>query len=707
MKKINRKVLKTTGALLLTVALAAGLCVPQNAYAWEDPRGENRRENENQSAIPHGTAEEWITESMLTEEIPADYVVNKETQGKAEDGEYNAYFLVDEIQTVEIEIDENNLNYVLQNALDEPYVMADSVTIGDTTIQYCGFKTKGSYTLEHSYTDNRGSDRFSFTVNFGKYVKKKDYGETQDFYGCNKISFNNFFFDKSMMKEFFALKLMDEMGLPTPRYGLAKLYINGEYYGVYAMVEAFDESILEQYYGVDDDELSGYLCKPEGTTFIYEDLLEDDSPLWENDKDTYEEVSDMLPTVMEWVRKLNCLYEGTDFEGKAIDVNSREYINLLNEVYDVEEVVKYFAVHSWLCQLDNMFVGKKNFGLYVDQEGVATIIPWDYDLSFGCYYPSTAEATANFDIDIMYKPMANEPDGLYSKYPMFRVIYQNETLMEKYHEYMEECSKIAALGGTVESTGKTYDPGFFNSFIETMEEDVIAAATEELADNVYYMNRIKQPRDVKEALPNLAKIIAMRSVGVLNQVEGNGSTVTGQGCDLSTLGNASQGRASSTGLLSAVDAATGIFTTAEYSKGSAPTLKVLEMSPTHAQYSEVLDAIGIKDVDGITVYTVNTTGTPDTEYTLTIPLTQKQLEKGSVTIYSYCNEKVEKLKVKMDDNLCTVTLADIEKIVIVPGGISPMAAAIGIVVLLLVTAGTIGIILKRKKNKPEREGEVS
>lgn len=702
----KKRVFKSVGAMTLALVLGLGLAVPQNVYAWDGPWGGRGGEEEQRWAIPHGTAEDWITESMLKTEIPADYKVNEKTRGKAEEGAYNAYFLETEIQTVRIKIDENNLNYVLQNAIDEPYVLAESVTIGDATVEYCGFKTKGSYTLEHAYTDNWGSDRFSFTVNFGKYIKKKDYGQTQNFFGCNKISFNNFFFDKSMMKEFFALKLMDEMGLPTPQYGLAKLYINDNYYGVYAMVEAMDESILQQYYGVDDDELSSYLCKPEGTTFIYEDLLEDDAPLWENDQDTYEDVADMLPTVMEWVRKLNCLYKGTDFEGKTIDVNSQEYINLLSEVYDVEEVVKYFAVHSWLVQMDNMFVGKKNFGLYINQDGVATIVPWDYDLSFGCYFPSTAEATANFDIDTMYKPPANEPNGKYANYPMFRVIYQNDLLMEKYHEYMKECSKIAVLGGTVESSGKTYAPGFFNSFIETMEEEIIAAATEKTADNVYYMNHTKQPRDVKAALPNVSKIIAMRAVGVLNQIEGSESIVTGQGCDLSTLGNAMQGRASFIGLLTAVDSSTGMFTTAAYTKGSAPTLKVLEMNESHAKYGEILAAVGVKETENATVYTVNTTGKPDTDYTLTIPLTQKQLEKGSVTVYSYCDGKVEKLKVKLEDNLCIVTLADIEKIIVVPGDGVPVATIITGVLAVLI-AGVVGVmLLKRKKSKPAKEGEV-
>ena len=264
---------------------------------------------ETEKVIIHGTATEWITEDMVNNTPPTDYVVNKATQGKAENGDYSAYFLKDEIQTVSIEIEENNLNYLLQNALDEPYVMATGVTIGDAALGYCGLRTKGSYTLEHSVTDNAGSDRFSFTINFGKYIKKKDYGSKQNFFGCDKISFNNFFFDKTMMKEFFALKLMDEMGLPTPEYGIAKLYINGDYYGVYAMVEAMDHSILERYYGVDKDELSSYLCKPEGTNFLYDEIVSDPSLLWEQDDDTLADVEDMIPTVTEWVAMAGILKE--------------------------------------------------------------------------------------------------------------------------------------------------------------------------------------------------------------------------------------------------------------------------------------------------------------------------------------------------------------------------------------------------------------
>ena len=664
--------------------------------------------------ITHGTSDKVITKDMLSNTPPADYVIDEATQGKAKDGEYNKFFLEEDLQIVKITIDENNLNYVLQNAVEEPYVMAESVTIGDATLGYVGFKTKGSYTLEHAYTDNPGSDRFSFTINFGKYIKKAQYGKKQDFFGCNKISFNNFFFDKTMMKEFFALKLMDEMGLPTPQYGLAKLYINDQYYGVYAMVEAMDESILEQYYGVDDDELSSYLVKPEGTNFLEDSLAENPAPLWESDEDTKADVEDMLPTVIDWVKKLNALHEGKDFDGKKIDVNSEEYIELLNQIYDVDEVLRYFATHSWLCQMDNMFDGFKNYGLYVDTQGKAMIIPWDYDLSFGCYYPSSAEATANFPLDVMWRNWDNSTNAkaFYKNYPLFNVIYQNDSLRDKYHQYMKECSQIAALGGKLESTGAVYEPGYFYSYIESMQEEVLAAAGEKLASNVYYMNNTRQPGDAKSGIPNLGKIIALRAVGVYTQVEGIKTTVSGAGCRLETLGNAIAGDSAKRGNITIVDATTGIFATADYARDNRNTvqlnLKVVDKADT--SFGNIAKALGCSE-DKLTLYFMSNKATPSGEYTLTIPMSQEGLDAGKkYVIYATDTDgNVKELEPTIVGNLYTVQTAELGYIAVVEGGGNPVMNIDGgnfpwDVVIVFAVFAVIGFvfvlaILKRNKAK--------
>ncbi len=752
---------KRVCAFALAVILgAAGICSAYPVYA--------------DATLTHGTSDTLITEDMRDLEGPSDSPINESMQADASEGLYDKFFLKDSIQTVSIELDENNLNYLLQNAADKPSVLTQSVTIGDETIYYTGLKTKGNYTLEHSVSDNAGSDRFSFTINFGKYVKKADFGSTQNFYGCSKISFNNFYFDKSMLKEYMALSLMTEMGLPTPQYGLAKLYINGEYYGVYFMVEAYDSSILEQYYGVDDDVLSSYLAKPEQTTFLYEDLLEDNSALWEFDEEVYADVEDMLPTVMDWVEKLNQLSEGTDFDGNAIDINSEEYLTLLGEIMDVDEVVRYFATHSFLCQMDNMFMTYQNFGLYVDTDGRAILIPWDYDLSFGCYYPSDSETTANYNIDVMFSDSnaANlSEDSIcwyYEDYPLFHVIYQNEYLRELYHTYMEDCSKIMALGGTTSggvsaladsdssaaiiaesalmgqeiSGSQTYDAGYFATFIDTLREELIEAASEELADHVYYMNGNSQPSGVKTALSNLAKIMAMRSLGVMAQVEGWDATVCGEGCDLSTLGNAVQGWTSSSGILMAIDAYTGIYTTADYGKssgggfgwpgdnarsgGTAPTLSVSLMAETDTYYQEIADAIGVAADDSLVVYNMTTKASPEGDYTLTIPLSSAYAEAdGGIRFYAYDGKSLTELEATQEDNRYSMTVSNLKYIVVVQEGGNALSstssdgsaqqagedtmqyAVIAIVVMIAVILIVLLIfyLMKNKKKSAEEDVE--
>ncbi|MBP5331169.1 MAG: CotH kinase family protein [Lachnospiraceae bacterium] len=531
----------------------------------------------------------------LKTEVPKDYVVNLATQSEAENGLYNRFFLKDDIQEIRITIDEDNLKYLFANAADKVSVLADKVKIGDETVMYAGLKTKGDYTLAHGVSDNH-SNIYSFTINFGKYVKKSGFGYKQNFFGLRKLSLNNFFFDRSMLKEFTAYYLIDKMRLPVSQYGLAKLYINDRYWGVYFMVEAFDYSVLEQYYDTTKDKLGSFLTKPVGTDLEYNDIVRDPGLLWGHDEETYEDVSEDVPMVIESIRKLGNLSSGLDFEGNAIDVNSAEYIELLGQVMDLDEVLRYFAVHSFLVQTDNMFTVQHNYGLYCDPQGRLVVIPWDYDLSYGTYFPSTADNTANYDVDIMYSMNGSWQDynnreyseGVYSQFPLFRVIFQNDELMERYHTYMLDCAKIASLGGTT-SDKRYYEPANMYGIIEKLSGELIAAASIANYPGASYMNRINQPSAVKKAIPNIEKIIACRAVGVYSQLSGEGSWVACTDCDLSAVGNGMKGQSRKIGLLTAVDETTGVFTTATY-QNSAPKLGVGISEPDSGLFADLLSS---------------------------------------------------------------------------------------------------------------------
>jgi hypothetical protein len=275
--------------------------------------------------------------------------------------------------------------------------------------------------------------------------------------------------------------------------------------------------------------------------------------------------------------------------------------------------------------------------------------------------------------------------------------------MEKYHSYMRECSKIATLGGTT-SLGKTYEPAWFNSYIETLTPLLKEAASEQLADNVCYLNNTFQPGDLQKALPNLAKIIAMRSVGVLSQTDALNVQVSGEGCDLSTLGNAVQGESSRSGNLAAVDAATGIFVTADYGQekwnGNAPAIKVQTLESQNEIFQDILDKAGCKEEE-LTVYAISDKATPDGGYRVYIPLASSYQDK-EVAFYSYDSEQITELSMTVDDNLYSADTETIRYIAVV--GKEKAQGLKGMKTYLILGALTIIILagaflLVWKKNK--------
>jgi len=645
----------------------------------------------------HGTATEIITEDMLIKKAPKDYEINWDMQADASEGLYSRFFLKDSIQTVSVTIDENNFNYLLQNALEEPYMLTDSITIGDETIQYAGIKTKGNWTLQA--TNDSESDRFSFTVNFGKFIKKKDYGAKQNFYGLAKVSFNNLFLDKTAMKEYTAMKLMDEMGLPTPEYGIAKLYINGDFYGVYFMVEAMDKTILERH--LETDEVTDYVAKPTGTKFIYDTALDaykdengeftmeslsevlfenedgdyevagalaNSAAMWEEDDDMLQDIAEMMPTILTWQSRLNLLSEGKDFEGNEINVNSQSYIDLLEEVIDVDEMIRYFATHSFIVQQDNMFGNFQNYGFYLGEDGRSMLLPWDYDLGWGGYFdPMTPEDIANNPLTNLYPKFLNgykfmTEEEVYSQFPLFNVIYQNKKLMKRFEGYMEDCAKIATLGGTT-TDGRYFEAGRFANAIDTLYPQIIEAALEPMPSNVFYLNGAIQPRDMAIGMIDLKNLIAKRSVGVYSQVNKIKSTVTGCGVDCSHIGNGITGKYYVDGTLTVEDAETGIFAVANYGEEGniGPRLDVTVLDSENEMVVDIVDKL---NTENVTVYSMTNTKEPESIYELYLPTLSDSKDAKKASIYAYSEGKLTELKVKFENGRYMVRTDDISCIVV-------------------------------------------
>lgn len=544
MSHFNKKTFKETFknsdkkiiSVLLIIILTGGFtylvsCISKNNLKIDESTSNNTK---------HGSDETVSKDDLYTiDDVKKDdgkYEINSDTQGKAKEGAYAKLFNKETIQDVKISIDENNWNYLLQNAIDKPTVLASSVSIGDDTVKYVGIKTKGNLTLKEVW--NSSSDRFSFTINFGKYINTDNgYTDKQNLYGLRKVALNNIYGDATLIKEYLSYELMTKMGIPTPEYSLINLYINDEFYGVYMMVESIDSSLTQRTLG----EKSDYLVKPEssGGDLIYDNGLDEyinadgefdfssiiynnsgniiypndkSNPLykynglWENDEDTFEDIVDMLPTIFKWMKTLNEL-------NNIDNPNTDEYKLALEEIIDVDSLIRYFAVNTYLVNLDSYQSEKmQNYALYINETGEATIIPWDYNYSFGVYGLGSASDVINFDI---YNPVINTT---LKDRPLLNVILQNDEYKVLYEKYLNDITIIASEGGTT-SDGDTYEE---NNFVTILNK------YNKLLNNIYGNDptAFYTLDEYNKATTSLKKLIEQRSEAVLNQLNGNNEKVT-------------------------------------------------------------------------------------------------------------------------------------------------------------------------------------
>ena len=99
----------------------------------------------------------------------------------------------------------------------------------------------------------------------------------------------------------------------------------------------------------------------------------------------------------------------------------------LEEVLDLEQVLRYFVVHNFVVN-DDSYTGSMihNYYLY-EEDGRLSMIPWDYNLAFGGFQSTSATATVNEPID----------DVLDDR-PMQAWIFASESSTAQYHQLYAE-----------------------------------------------------------------------------------------------------------------------------------------------------------------------------------------------------------------------------------------------------------------------------
>ena len=464
-------------------------------------------------------------------------------------------FDTSKVHTIDIEMDD--WDDFIENCEDEEYVMC-SLVIDNEAFKNVAIRAKGNTSLSSVAT--YGNDRYSFKIEFDHYSSENTY------YGLDKLCLNNIIQDNTYMKDYLTYQMMNYFGVKAPLCSYVQITVNGEDWGLYLAVEGIEESFLERNYGSS----YGELYKPDTTQD--NNGLQDNMgtpPDRSNDTDmgtppdrnngtdletppdrnddtdtgTPPEPGDMpVPgggedehSEVRTSEDVSLIYSDDSydsysniFDNAKTDVSDTDKDRLIasikqmneqeniEEVVDVDAVIRYFVVHNFVCNFDS-YTGSMihNYYLYED-DGVMSMIPWDYNLAFGGFQSeSDATALVNDPIDT---PVSG---GTVDSRPMLSWIFSDETYTEEYHETFAEFIE------------EVCDSGYLSDLI---------ASTEELIDSYVQndTNGFCTYDEFKAGVSALKEFCSLRAESITGQLDGTiPSTEEGQTADDAALIDAS------------------------------------------------------------------------------------------------------------------------------------------------------------------------
>ena len=260
-----------------------------------------------------------------------------------------------EMAIIEITVDPEDLIWIYENIESDSFHLA---TIHfqngyiDEIIDSVGFRLRGN--------TSRNAQKKSFKLDFNHFISGRD------FYDVEKINLNGEHNDPSIVRSKLCWDFYQEIGVPSTRASHTKVFINGEYYGLYISIEHIDDTFLKRNYEND----SGNLWKciwPADLTYR-----------GDNPEDYYPYYDDTRPY------ELKTNEEEYDYSKLARLIRIIDQApDSLEMVLSIKETLQYFAVNILTGSWDDYRFLRNNFYLYHNpSDDLIHWIPYDYDNSF-------------------------------------------------------------------------------------------------------------------------------------------------------------------------------------------------------------------------------------------------------------------------------------------------------------------------------------
>ena len=288
----------------------------------------------------------------------------------------NSDFIFDqnELRTFELKLSEKDLEKIDSDPTAEQYVEGMMVFEGDT-ISPIGIRYKGSVGAWVGCVD--GENWFEpsgkkICTKLSTKVKINWKGRDERFYGLKKLQFHAQNLDPSLMHERLGYWLFRSMGVEAPRSVHARLVINGEFIGLYALTEQIDGAFTDYHF----DDKDGNLYKEVWPLNMNGEPMDSQSLI--SALKTNEDDNPSTDIISGFADKL--------YNGKESDIP-----NIISEYMDINKVLSLVVVDRairhddgflhWYCSEDGC--ASHNFYWYEEPNNKkVNLIPWDLDNAF-------------------------------------------------------------------------------------------------------------------------------------------------------------------------------------------------------------------------------------------------------------------------------------------------------------------------------------
>jgi hypothetical protein len=268
-----------------------------------------------------------------------------------------AFYQPDEVQEVHLRVADADLRRMLA-ALPELIDVPASFRWRDVTVENVSVRFKGNSSSHPTQPHKR-----SFLVKFDKYDKGRR------FFGLRQASFDNGVQFGSLFSEPVITDILRDHGVPAHRCNYARLYVNGEYRGVYVNVERADESFA-----------ATHLPDPGGSLFKVDEggpgcnlqFLGDDPALYRQAfAAKTASAKDDFPQLVAFIKLIN-------------RTDPREFAKTLDARMEVDEFLRVTAVMLFAGAFDQLTGwNPHNYFLYRDaRRDRWRYLPWDLDVGF-------------------------------------------------------------------------------------------------------------------------------------------------------------------------------------------------------------------------------------------------------------------------------------------------------------------------------------